>query len=474
MKKENVEQDELDKIIKALAHPVRRKVIEELASEGSLSYKELMDRTGVEDSGTFGFHLRNLRGFVVKNERGEYQLTELGWKAYEVLKILKGRVEEKPKPKEEEVKKEEEKWRIRVIEDHISFILTKNMLEKLKNEKSKLHIRDVIKLIIEEDVPRELFDEVVEYIEDVTIVYTPKELIDLIQLKSRDVTTIRLIDKLKKKEHHPLEEELDKTITSSLRGIISAISSGILSIIPSIASEIIESLSFISKRMKLVYSGPIELDNASKISIKSTASAFTIKILRDIDKPQLSIWSRDRECIWDYEVREVNGVKCLFFNSKRCKVELKLPAQNIKEVAIRANASAINLEGEESLRAIDLDTTSCSLSMNLRRVLLEKLSIRGTSSAMKAEVSYREFEGESIINTDVTSSAVNIKLSVPVSTSIYALCENGYSCAGTIEVDGEKHLYYKDPDYDKSKSKLRVRLQCKTSAVKISVTRVKT
>ena len=96
--------EELDYILQALGHQVRRKVIEIIAEEGSQTYTELMRKTGVDDSGTFGFHLRRMQKLLKKNQRGEYELSELGWKAYKILKQLKG---EKPVEKVEEKNREE-------------------------------------------------------------------------------------------------------------------------------------------------------------------------------------------------------------------------------------------------------------------------------------------------------------------------------------------------------------------------------
>ncbi len=90
------EASELDVILQALAHPVRRRVIELLAENKGLSYSELMRLVGVEDSGTFGFHLRRLRGLVRKNERGDYELTGLGLRAYKLLRLLRNRAEPVP------------------------------------------------------------------------------------------------------------------------------------------------------------------------------------------------------------------------------------------------------------------------------------------------------------------------------------------------------------------------------------------
>lgn len=47
----------VEECLKAL-HPLRGMIIRLLAEKGSLTYSELMRLTKVDDSGTFGFHLR--------------------------------------------------------------------------------------------------------------------------------------------------------------------------------------------------------------------------------------------------------------------------------------------------------------------------------------------------------------------------------------------------------------------------------
>lgn len=69
-----------------LSNRIRREVIILLASEGPLTYSELMKKVGIEDSGTFGFHMRKMHRLLKKNDMGEYELSELGLKAYDMLK----------------------------------------------------------------------------------------------------------------------------------------------------------------------------------------------------------------------------------------------------------------------------------------------------------------------------------------------------------------------------------------------------
>ena len=75
------------KIIRALNHDFRKKLLERVAA-GKVTYTELLNLTGVE-SGYLAYHLRSMGDLLEKSEDG-YTLTPLGLEAYS---ILRGRVE---------------------------------------------------------------------------------------------------------------------------------------------------------------------------------------------------------------------------------------------------------------------------------------------------------------------------------------------------------------------------------------------
>ncbi len=76
------------KIFQALAHKVRRAIIRSLAEKGERSFTELMESAGLRDSSVMAFHMKKLGPLVRRNERGYYELTDPGWKAYKVLREL--------------------------------------------------------------------------------------------------------------------------------------------------------------------------------------------------------------------------------------------------------------------------------------------------------------------------------------------------------------------------------------------------
>ena len=68
---------------KALDHPIRRKIIQLLATEPQ-TYSRLLEKLGIE-SGHLAYHLRNLEELVEKDVEGNYQLNREGEQAYKFL-----------------------------------------------------------------------------------------------------------------------------------------------------------------------------------------------------------------------------------------------------------------------------------------------------------------------------------------------------------------------------------------------------
>lgn len=74
--------DKRRKIIKALNHDFRKKILERV-SAGKVTYTELLQLTGVE-SGYLAYHLKSMSDLLNKEEDG-YTLSTLGVEAYTVL-----------------------------------------------------------------------------------------------------------------------------------------------------------------------------------------------------------------------------------------------------------------------------------------------------------------------------------------------------------------------------------------------------
>ncbi len=78
-----------DKLFQALAHRTRRIILRTLAEEGPQTYTSLLRRTGLT-TGTLNHHLEKMRGLIVSN-RGMYELTDDGLRAYRAILAMEGR-----------------------------------------------------------------------------------------------------------------------------------------------------------------------------------------------------------------------------------------------------------------------------------------------------------------------------------------------------------------------------------------------
>jgi len=69
-----------------LAHPIREKIIRVLGEFGSLTYSELREKVGVEETGKFNYHLNKISPFIEKKGK-LYSLNEEGYKLYNFLRL---------------------------------------------------------------------------------------------------------------------------------------------------------------------------------------------------------------------------------------------------------------------------------------------------------------------------------------------------------------------------------------------------
>jgi len=75
-----------DEIHRALAHPIRRRIIECLQERNVLSFRELLKYVGIGNHGKLGFHLKALTGLVErKPSMKKYRLTDRGQLAGELI-----------------------------------------------------------------------------------------------------------------------------------------------------------------------------------------------------------------------------------------------------------------------------------------------------------------------------------------------------------------------------------------------------
>ncbi len=77
---ETLEQE----VFKALDHQIRRDILRHIGEKKDITFTETMNATGIPDSPTLSYHLKNLAPFIEQQE-GRYHLTPIGKDAYNLL-----------------------------------------------------------------------------------------------------------------------------------------------------------------------------------------------------------------------------------------------------------------------------------------------------------------------------------------------------------------------------------------------------
>lgn len=449
---------ELDYILQALGHQVRRKVIEILAEEGPQTYTELMRKTGVDDSGTFGFHLRRMQKLLKKNQRGEYGLSELGWKAYKILKQLK---DEKPVEKvEEKIEEKEhvEKLTPLVISDRMNFELTEEMAKAYLQRGKRLIVTDILKVVIH-PMSRELFDKVVESISDVLTLYAPKTLEDLVHGKAKDVVSIKFYT------NKPPRVGID--LGGMITGLVSSIVSGVTGLVTGITSSLAGKtlVSLGREKLELVSDEPLPTKNIKKITAEINGGIMELK---EDAEPRLRIWKP---------------------KDKRPTVNVNIEKDNI-DVELESGKIELTLP-ENKIRELELDMNGGFASISLREVEYMKADINGgwmkskittTSENPQMIISVNGGGGEVTLNTEKPPREANIELELnggvlklTVNTSKQTKIKTSSEVeGGVISVKlGYKDIppNYTEQGYEEAESKLTIRTEILGGIASININR---
>jgi uncharacterized RDD family membrane protein YckC len=80
-------KDVVSKILSALSHTLRRKILSNLSEKQELSFTDLMNALEI-DTGKLSFHIRSLDGFLEQTSSGKYRLSQLGENSVGVIKNI--------------------------------------------------------------------------------------------------------------------------------------------------------------------------------------------------------------------------------------------------------------------------------------------------------------------------------------------------------------------------------------------------
>ncbi|BFI74857.1 ArsR/SmtB family transcription factor [Sulfurisphaera ohwakuensis] len=217
-------------VFDAISNEVRRKILKSL--QVPKSFSELLEELDIE-SPALAFHLKKLDGLISKDNEGKYTLTEQGKKALSIINMIES----------QNISLSNQAEIPMIIQYVDNFIVTENMIRKLKEKGRKLIIRDSNTVEFQAINPN-LLNDVLESIENVSTVKCPGELVNVISSKSKNVITIRT----EEAPHAITDSSLQsgKSSEEEKEGFLSRFLSAIF---PSIR---------INNRLRIVYDGPLQ------------------------------------------------------------------------------------------------------------------------------------------------------------------------------------------------------------------------
>ena len=321
-----MDKEDVDYILQAIGNELRRKILLYVAREGPISYTKLMKMVGVDDSGTFGFHLRKMQRLLKKDDMGEYVLSDLGVRAIKFLEKIGyvGVSESQVERNLASSKSTIEGDKVKVIGDMGSYSFGEDVARMYLEKGYRIIFRNIIKLRIGK-MPRDLFDRVVEEISDCLTVYCPNSLRDLVELKSKQVFRIKSNDR-----------GTGKSLESINLGFISNIVSGVVSTALDLVPK------FVSQKFgefgKLVVDREFNSRDLDRIEIDCSGGLFEVRF-GDVDR--LKIWSKHREPETDIDRRDDS----LHMDLSGERVELSVSKKSIDSLYVDISGGVGKLDG---------------------------------------------------------------------------------------------------------------------------------
>ena len=393
--------EDIDRLFEVVSHRIRRAVIEAIAEKGPRSFTELMEDTGVSDTGTLTFHLRKMAGFIRKNERGDYELSDLGRRAYELIRIAYGKVEaEREKPKVEAVEVQVSPKSLEpdivYIGDAVRVVIDRGLLETVKAQGKKLVVSDVINVEVADDVDVKLFSEVVESISDVIRLRVPEHLRAVATLKSRDVLSVT-------SGSPQLSSLLD--IGGFVASVVEHVVSTVSSIVGSISS-IAGSLSRIDEAKSLLYEERFSNINGLKLDI--SGGLVRVKSSKG-EEAFVRIEGRGSKCSYDVDVR--GGI--LEVDVSGCEAYVELPGRPLEALEVDMSGGALNIELDESVKRLEGSVSGGLAEISMAKVRDSTVRFDTSGGRFKAHLDYCEFQGISDVELSLTGGLMELESVAP-------------------------------------------------------------
>jgi DNA-binding transcriptional ArsR family regulator len=100
------ETSDYDSIFAALKNPIRRQILILLEQKGEVSFTDIQDAVGINDTGLLSYHLKELKLLVEQSSRGKYVLSEIG----QTSMVLFRKVEREQERTSKQVRNEIERY----------------------------------------------------------------------------------------------------------------------------------------------------------------------------------------------------------------------------------------------------------------------------------------------------------------------------------------------------------------------------
>jgi DNA-binding HxlR family transcriptional regulator len=438
--RETLPGEDIDRIFTALSHEIRREIIRVLAEKPPKTFSELMNELHIEDTGTMVFHLRKLSGLVEKNERGEYVLTDLGRRAYQLLRQLEtggGGVAGVASGKRGEGERMGEAGGSEgagavqgtlVISDRLRLHLDRDFLESVKSSGKKLLVRDVIDLAISDDVDPALFGETVEEISDVISLKAPRRLRSLVELKSRDVLSISYLEEASGKPSRLDLGSLVGGVSEMISATVTSVLASVFKTLPKLAGRGVER--FAEKR--LVYSSEIP-ESVSKIRIEVERGAvYTV----ESERPRVAVYSVGRGCSeGDYSI-DYKGDE-MTLTVEGCVADIALPRRLFESVGIEVADGVVDVRFNQGFRLAGIEVEGGLVNISSPNTPGSSLRAEVNGGLLTLKLDYARYEGESSLDLEVNGGLVELDVTLPQDTKVVAEASDlgGYS-----DVDIDKGL----------------------------------
>jgi len=364
-----------------------------------------MRELGIEDSSLLAFHMKKLEKLVRKNEKGYYELTDLGWRAYRIIRELElesiaERVGEAVEgPREGPTERE---GGVVEVRGAIRYTVTRDMVEKLYQSGKKLRIVDVVVLDFESDIDPEKLDRVLESVEDVVLVSAPPRISGVVKTRCRDVLVISngttQIPRISTFVGTIVSDVVDRTLKavfgSLVKGFIKGATKDLFKGLPkgvivlgSTRPRVSKTVSDYDPRIVLkIVGGDIELQSSRKV-LRVDGEARTASIVRE------------------------NGstvVKALDFDGN-----IAVPTEGVEELVLDLSGGDVrgSLEAPKRFRAA-VSGGDIELSIKCPDEA-EEIAFEASGGDVYADIDLSRVTKDAAVSADVSGGDVDLTLVVP-------------------------------------------------------------